>query len=195
MKKLSQIAECFNGYTFRARPSNLPGEDVHVVQMGDLALNNILNTAVPLCVSYQPDYDKFLLRKGDILFRGRGCFESVLAPVMAKMVVVASPLIIIRPNCLEIDPAYIVWLLNSVLAKQHFIRCGQGSVLKAIGVKELSQLNIPVPSLLTQQEIMKTVDLLREERKLLQDIQHRKEKWVTSALWRMANQQDQMRKK
>ena len=106
---------------------------------------------------------------------------------------VASPLIVIRLHRSDILPAYLSWVLNSQCAKHYFERSAQGTILKAIGIKELVQLDLSVPPVDKQKQIVQVKMLNTQEQLLIQKIQNLKERQLTQALFQMTHQYDQTR--
>lgn len=193
MEQLVSIAECFNGYTFRERPKHSPKGNVGVIQMSDMAPREPFEPALTIRIPAQDIYQKFYTQVGDIIFRGRGGFHSVLLPQNTPLLMAASPLLILRPNITKIIPAYLLWFLNSQFARQYFERTAQGSILKAIGIRELIQLKLPLPSLANQQKIVNIALQLQQERELVNKLQAVKENWIMHQLYQAANQTDQIK--
>ncbi len=188
MIPLSQAAQCINGYTFRTKPSQLPKGRTKIVQTSDITPEGISNPEKVISVLYQPEYKKFLAHEGDIIFRSRSlCPTHTLLSNTETPFMIASPLILIRPNREKILPEYLSWILNNKLIHQYLIRCGQGSILKIIGIKELQQLSFPLPSLDIQKKISETAELLKKQQALAHKIQQQEFELISNQLWQLAS--------
>jgi restriction endonuclease S subunit len=191
MIKLKDIAHCSNGYTFRERPHSEQHAKMQIIQIGDVSLKGSLAFDTLIQSSYQPAYKKFLLQPNDIIFRGRGGCVAIVVEQSDQPQMVASPLIIIRLKKNTVLPQYLAWFMNSSQAARYFARCGQGTLLKAVGLKELQQLQIPIPSLAKQQNIVDVSSYFNKEQILLNKIQHCREKLINQTLLQTAYQHHQ----
>lgn len=193
--KLKHIAEITNGFTFRAKPRDDKGGNMRIIQVGDIQLDGSLDVSASPRIHYSDGYDKFIVKEGDIVFRGRAGTAAALVHETEVPLIVASPLVIIRADKSQALPDYIAWYINSSHAARYFSRAGQGMLVKAVGIKELAQLEVPLPPLSTQQEIAEVSALADKERQLLKEIRQRKHKLVTQALLNTAHQHSQQRKR
>lgn len=180
---LSEISTCINGFTFRDKPTHIPKGPIRVIQTGDISIDKPINLELSLTTSIEIPNQKFILQEGDILFRGRGTVcASVLMPKHKKTTIAASPLIFIRPDKQHILPSYLNWVLNSSLAHSFFSKLAQGSSIRSIGIKELLELEIPLPSLIEQDQIVRVSDCFNKERLLSKRLAEKKETLLTNLL-------------
>ena len=194
MLQVKDIGECINGFTFRGKPRDDARGDIRVIQVGDLQLDGTVNTLLSPRIKRPANVEKFVLSDGDIVFRGRAGTAAALVAQSDMPLMVASPLVIIRINKKQTLPGYLTWYLNSQKAARYFNRSSQGTLIKAVGIKELAQLRIPIPSLAKQERIIEAANLLQKEQNLLQEISSRKEKLVMQALLGAAHNDTQKRK-
>lgn len=182
MIHLTDIAACANGFTFRKKPRNSRTGNVRVVQIGDVEADGTFDPHTCAKVDMPEPDGKFLLHKDDLIFRGRGAFAAALVPNHDKPVMAASPLIWIRPDRRKVDPAYLAWFINGPEAQRFFMKAGQGSIVKAVGVRELAQLKIPLPPLEKQRQIVEAANLLEREQRILHTLSTKREQLVTALL-------------
>lgn len=194
MARLSEIAECLNGFTFRAKPHDSPAGGLRVIQVGDVQLNGLLDVSVSPRIEQEVGYKKFILKEGDVIFRGRAGVAAALVCKANVPIMAASPLVIIKVDKKRVFPEYVTWYLNSIEAQRYFNRASQGTLIKAVGIKELTQLELPLPPLEIQKEIIQTAELSKREQGLLEEIRKRKEKLTTQMLLNTAHQQSKQRK-
>lgn len=180
---LSEISTCSNGFTFRDKPVHIPKGPVSVIQTGDISTSNQINLELSLTTSIEISNQKFILQPDDILFRGRGTVcASILIPKHKKITIAASPLIVIRPDKQRVLPSYLNWVLNSSLVHSFFSKLAQGSTIRSIGIKELLELEIPLPTLLEQGQVIRVSDCFNKERLLSKRLAEKKEILLTNLL-------------
>ena len=195
MTKLKAIALCLNGFTFREKPHNEICSDMQIVQVGDIRLNGTLENNGLIQTFYHRAHEKFIAKPNDIIFRGRGGYAAALVEQSNQPKLVASPLIIIRLKTKTLLPEYLAWFLNGREATRYFARFSQGSTAKAIGIKELQQINIPIPPINKQEAIVTLSSQLDKEVALLKKLQHYRKIVVTQSLLQTAHQYDQQGQK
>ena len=168
---------------------------MQVIQVGDIRLDGTLESNALIQSFYHRAYEKFIVKSGDIIFRGRGGCAATLVAQMSQLKLAASPLIIIRLKTNMLLAEYLTWFLNSKEAARYFARFSQGSVSKAVGIKELQQINVPIPSIEKQKTIVRFSSCLDEELTLLKKLQLYRETLVTKKLLQTARKHDQQRQK
>jgi len=169
------------GHPLRGSIENIPNGEVAVVQMRDVDPEKALNTSelfrIDLSGRKKPDY----LRRGDILFIGRGSrvFAVLIDEDLDKTV--ASPhFFIIRIKAGKpIQPAYLAWFINHTRAQKYFAKHMVGTVLPQINRVTLEELPVIVPPMNVQTLIVKShlcrlkekaiLDNMIEKKKLLLD--------------------------
>ncbi len=103
---------------------------------------------------YNEKFEKSFLKKGDILFQAKGNkFEAILINKDYENLISNQIYFNIRVSQ-EILPEYLVWYLNSEDAKLYYEKNTSGSTVKSINKKALEQLEIEVPTLEKQTEIV-----------------------------------------
>lgn len=105
-----------------------------------------------------------------------------LMPPHEGVVVVAAPLILIRPDPGLVDPGYLVWALRTSRAQQHFALHARGTSVIGVGKRDLETLQIPLPDLPTQHRIAAVVALQQREADLLRRLQATRQQLIDSLL-------------
>jgi restriction endonuclease S subunit len=138
------------------------------MQLGDLdADGNVqINSMTPFTV--EKKFKHFIVKPGDLVFRGRGAGITVaVMPNTALPVIVASPLIIIRPDHKKVDPDYLVWALTNDNARRYYAQYARGSVIVGIGKHDLEKIEIQLPAIQFQKKIGKIKNLQLKESQLI----------------------------
>src|SRR5207249_1096409 len=113
------------------------------------------------------------LRSGDILFTARGQ-QNYAAVFVLEMpnALAASTLLVLRVKDF-VDPFYLVWYLNLPQTRERLRAMQAGSGVPFIPIDDLNELEVRVPSMEVQQQIV-NVELLRQEEQALMELLRRK---------------------
>lgn len=185
---LSSVSELVAGYAFRASLADEPLGDVRVVSMA-LGVNDVLTADAELpCISFSNLADRLTLLAGDVLFRSRGVstqaiyVESVQAPCMF-----AAPLVRLRAKDPQtLDSQYLHWVLNTPAIQRDINAQARGSMIRMVSLQSLRDIQIPVPALRVQRQIVEVARLQREERALSAKLAARTQHYAEQVLWAAA---------
>lgn len=121
-------------------------------------------------IEYTPKLDSYLLRKGDLLFAGKG--TTYLCQVFDYDIaaVPSTTLYYIRLHTDVVSPEYLCWYMNhpSVVAAIKTVQVGSGTPL--IHKPTLENLEIIVPDKETQKCIVEVAELQKQETHLMKVI-------------------------
>lgn len=177
---LNKSLICNNSNSFRAS----------LIQLGDISSDGLYQESRLEKLDFDETAKKFVVQEGDLVFRGRGA--SIASAVISKTeipIVVASPLIIIKPDLLRVDPNYLSWFLTSKSARKFFSTNSQGSVIVGVGKRDLMQMPISLPLIKTQKKIGNLKKLLKKEEDLLLKLSTAKEQFIESILEDLTNKE------
>jgi type I restriction enzyme S subunit len=141
--------------------ANTAGEGTAVIRMnnvvdGQLDFTNLKHIRLP-----QREIDKLLLKEGDTLFNRTNSKELVgkCAVFHAKGdFVFASYLIRFRVNAAKADPDFLAYVINSPIGRRQINALSRQIIGQAnINSEELRSLQIPLPPIAVQREVMKHV--------------------------------------
>lgn len=184
VQKLSDLATVQVGNTFRAGLEPHPEGDALVVQMKDVTDQECVGPSGLARIAFGPIREGHLLLPGDLVFRSRGTkVSTALVPDLPMPALVAAPLFRIRPTTEQILPRYLNWFINTV-GQSHLGSRAEGSDLKMVSIQSVKDLEVTVPSLSRQLEIVELAALAREEARLTESIVQLRSKLVTSCLAR-----------
>jgi len=182
---LKQVASLMAGHPFRESIQNALDGDVAVVQMKDVDSEKGVDTTnlyrVHLTGRKNPDY----LRRGDILFVGRGYrIFAVLVDQDLENTVAGSHFFIIRvtPNKQEISPDYLAWYINNKKAQHYFTQHVAGTALPHVNRTTIENLPIIVPPLQVQQQMVKAHYCRLKEKALLERLIEKKKQFLDQLL-------------
>lgn len=163
--KLKQLADIQSGIYLR----NLPiKRGVAYLQVTDLMMSIPELTATK--VEYTPKLEKYMLRKGDLLFAGKGVTHLCKVFDYDIPAVPSTTLYYIRLNSDVVSPQYLCWYLNhpKVVAAIKTVQVGSGTPL--IHKSTLEDLEIIIPDKEMQQRIVVLSELQKREAILLKAI-------------------------
>jgi restriction endonuclease S subunit len=182
---IKQLVNLTAGHPFRESIQNTLDGDTAVVQMKDVDPEKGLNTAnlyrVHLTGRKTPDY----LQRGDILFVGRGYrIFAVLVDRDQKSTVAGSHFFILRvkPDRLDVQPAYLVWYINHKQAQRYFSQHIAGAALPHVNRTTLENLPIIVPPLEVQESMIKLHQCRLQEKALMEKLIEKKKQFLDGLL-------------
>jgi restriction endonuclease S subunit len=147
--------------------------EYRVIQMSDIENNNLKYTDLSYVNKKIKPHQ--LVQQGDIVFRSRGT-NNTAAIIKEDLIntTAASTLFRIRANQNNIDPEYLLWLINSDISQQYFSQNNKGSYIGMIDKETLENLAIPLPSLAAQKLIGRLNQLSYRESQILTDLAAKK---------------------
>ena len=165
-QKLCDFAEIKSGYTFRERVVSVENGDIFVIQPKDLD-NPCYSEMVKIPLS--KNMSKHLLKKGDILFSNRGTFFSIVYD--GKYPTIGSGgFFIVRINNKKVLPEYISLFLNSDMAQKVFLKIQESMTIPALTRNQVANIEIPLPPITKQEELIQFEDLQKKEYDLMQNL-------------------------
>lgn len=184
---LGELADVQMGYPFRSRLEHDPLGDVAVIQMKDIDDGNLLRTKEAIKTTLPKGKTRHLLRAGDLLFRSRGRSNGVaLVAEGIGPAVLAAPMLLIRPH--NVLPAYLLWYLNAPPTQTQLAALARGTSVQMISAEALTTLDVPLPSLATQQRIAQAAILAEQEQTLLVRIATQRQRLTTHLLMKLAHE-------
>ena len=157
MIRLKDIAEIRSGVYLNSPP----GDKVAYMQMKDLLMDS--PEKIASFVEYNPRMEKNLLRKGDLLFAGKGTTYLCTLFNLDIKAVASTTLYVIRVQNDKVLPEYLCWYLN---------------LLKST----LEELEIPIPDKATQRKVMEISRLQERETYLINTLAEKRASIVNQLL-------------
>ena len=162
--RLQAVAELSSGIYLKGSPAG----KIAYLQVKDLLMPSSETTATR--IEYIPKLDNYLLKKGDLLFAGKGTTYLCKVFDLNIPAVLSTTLYSIRLRSNLISPEYLCWYLNhpSVVAAVKTAQAGTGTPL--IHKPTLENLEIIIPDYETQQRIVELSYLQKREKEILEAI-------------------------
>ena len=171
-KKMQQIADIISGYTFRGSIKDEPNGDIFLVQAKNVSAGFDIQDKTDLArVSSEGLRNPFFLEHNDIVLvsrgSGSGSFRSTVFVSDKKNVMASSSVLVIRTTDVMILPKYLSLYLNSLEGQRALSQIAIGaSYLQSILVRNISELEIPIPSMHTQKSIIALHENIIEQRRI-----------------------------
>ena len=176
--KLKDIALVQMGLSFRSRIEPDVDGDVAVIQMRDLTEDK-LNYGNLMTININDINERHLVKYKDLVFRSRG--KTTTATIIDKepgRTVVSAPLFLIRVTSKNVLSDYLCWCINQSSSQAFLHSRATGTIMTMIGKSALDALEIPLPNLEIQEQIVTLADLLNKEQRLMKNLAEQKEKLV-----------------
>lgn len=162
--RLGEIAQVLSGIYIKGNPTG----EIACLQVKDLLMSSPETTASR--IEYTPKLACYMLKKGDLLFAGKG--TTYLCKVFNYDIpaVPSTTLYSIRLQSDIVSPEYLCWYLNhpSVVAAIKTVQAGTGTPL--IHKPTLENLEIIIPNQETQRLIVELSSLQKREKEILEAI-------------------------
>ncbi len=164
-KKIEDIASVFTGVYQKTAPSG----DTYYLQAKHFDEGGrFLPDAIPAPEVILDDrLEKHKLKDGDLLLMAKG--ESNKACLYRESIgqaVASSAFFVIRMENGEVDPEYLQWYLNTSFVQSMLTNLSKGTHILSLSKKALMKVQVYVPSLQRQLEILSIKALWEKEKQL-----------------------------
>ena len=182
-KRMSQIAEIKSGYLFKEGIKSDKEGNVSVVQLKDVNDRGVLKPHDLQRISLDKIDSGNFLAVGDILLKAK-TNKPVSAVVKEQLpsTIATAHYFVISIKKSDVLPGYLAWYLNQRPAQIYFDRNAGGTRIQVINKQLLSELEVVVPDLKTQEKIEKIYELHQKEQDLVEAIKERKHALILSQL-------------
>lgn len=162
--KLGDVARILSGVYIKGNPTG----EIACLQIKDLQMDSPETTAMR--IEYAHKLDSYMLKKGDLLFAGKGTTYLCKVFNLDIPAVPSTTLYSIRLHSSTVSPEYLCWYLNhpQVVASIKTEQAGSGTPL--IHKPTLENLEIIVPDQDTQRRIVELSSLQKREKEILETI-------------------------
>lgn len=168
--KLRNIADIQSGYLSRKKIEPDKHASYFILQSRDVNAD-YLSYSTENLVRFSPELSKkdWILKPNDLLFLARGAKNfSVLLRVIPDAVLAAGCFFIVRVTSEDVLPEYLWWYLNQAPVENYFMRhTGRGVHMPVVTRAVLENLEVSVPSMEIQKNIVSLDELMRREHELL----------------------------
>lgn len=183
MKTISQIAEIKSGYLFKEGIKPDKEGNVSVIQLKDVSNRGILNAHELQRISLDKVGSENFLSVGDVLLKAK-TNRPVSAVIKDRLpnAIATAHYFVISINKSEVLSGYLAWYLNQRPAQIYFNRNAGGTRIQVINKQLLSELEVVVPDLKTQEKITKIYELHQREQDLVDAIKEKKHGLILAQL-------------
>jgi len=186
--KIKQLATVRMGYSFRSRLEASRGGEVAVIQMKDLLQDNTVGCKKLVKIEMETVKEHHLAQKGDLVFRSRG--QITTAAILLEdpgKAVVAAPLLRIRiTKSDKILPEYLNWYIGQRDAQIFLASRAKGTVQKMISKQAIEDLEVYLPTLEQQKNIVELAKLSARERTILNTLSEKRDQYISTVLIQFA---------
>ncbi|OQX28678.1 MAG: hypothetical protein B0D92_07690 [Spirochaeta sp. LUC14_002_19_P3] len=186
--KIKKLATVQMGYSFRSRLKVSEGSGIAVIQMKDLLDDNTVGCDDLVKIDMEAIKEHHLAKRGDLIFRSRGSLSTaaVLLDNPGKAVV-AAPLLrirVTRPD--KVLPEYLNWYISQRDAQIFLTSQAKGTVQKMISKQAIEDLEVALPGLEKQKNIVELAMLSAREQALLHELADKREQYISTRLMQFA---------
>lgn len=160
------------GHTFRGKAEDGNRNDGYkVVQIKDIREGGVDFATLPFA-AVELGKAKNTLRSDDILIplRGNRIEAALLTLPDSLSLITTNQVAILSTSRADVKSAYICWYLNSIEGRSQISRLKVGSVISNIGLKDLSSLPVPLPSLRAQVKIAEAYKNWTSQKQILESL-------------------------
>ncbi len=187
--KIKSLAVVQMGVAFRARLEPEKGGNTPVIQMRDLTEDNRLDARNLLTIQLDDVNEHHFVQRKDLIFRSRGkTTTTAIIDAEPGRAIVAAPLLRVRVTSEKVLPEYLWWFINQPPSQAFLHSRATGTAMVTIGKSVLEALEIPLPDLETQKQIMEIVTLSDKEHRLMKDLAKEKKRLADGVLMRLVKE-------
>ncbi|MEN9864654.1 MAG: hypothetical protein RL748_244 [Pseudomonadota bacterium] len=176
------------GYTYRGSLKDCTEGNTAIIQMKDASAAGVEQVDQFARAQLADFKAHYLLRPGDLIFRSRGLTNTcaLITKPLARTICIA-PLMFIRVNRPDlISPAYLHWYINLPDTQQTIATFARGEVVRMISTTAMGTLEVLLPPLVRQQEIIAVTETARQIAALEAELIVKRKQYSEQALLRYA---------
>ncbi|MBL7839402.1 MAG: restriction endonuclease subunit S [Cyclobacteriaceae bacterium] len=124
-------------------------------------------------ILFDDKLSKHLLKQGDILIAVKGYDHfAVLYSDQMGQAVASTVFLVIRSVSNNVLPEYLTWYLNHPHVQSYLKTVSKGTNLPSITIADMQEIEVPIPSLETQQNVLQLHDLHQQEITIKRKLEH-----------------------
>jgi restriction endonuclease S subunit len=181
--RISQFAEIKSGYLFKEGLKSDKEGNVSVVQLKDVNDRGVLNSNEFQRITLNKIDTGNFLTVGDVLLKAKTNHPvSVVIKEQLSNTIATAHYFIISVKKADVLPGYLAWYLNQRPAQIYFDKNAGGTRIQVINKQTLSDLEVVIPDLKTQEKIEKIYELHQREQNLVDAIKEKKHGLILAQL-------------
>jgi len=166
-KDLKDIVEVIAGYSFRTALQGKEDASLFVLQAKNILDGSIVDENNLDGIDFENYRSKAVVKKGDVVVSSRGSFRAGSVSLESKNTIAASSVYILRLKKETVLPEYLAIYLNSSDGQKQLIERATGAAIKAIRKNDLENIPVAVPSIETQEKIIRLYHTSKKLQKAL----------------------------
>jgi hypothetical protein len=174
-KRIDEIAEVRTGYQFREKVEPDAAGTHWVVQIKDVDAGRGHRLNVDDLWKVKPPRDPAgdVLQEGDVLYlaKGRRNYATRVEHLPHGAAIAAAYFFVLRPRTGDVCPDYLAWWINQPSAQKHLAQYFRGTNMPFIRMDDVASLEVPIPPLDVQRQIVKLYELSLRESALLRKLE------------------------
>ena len=184
-KKIKEIADIQIGYQFREKLNLTSIGTYQIIQAKDtseLFGRHGLDVSNLCRVAPQKIDNKYLVRNEDVIFlsKGRKNHATIIKDLTTDIkTIVAGYFFILRPKTKAVIPEYLTWAINQPPSQNYLKSVSRGSGMPFIPKDAFASLEIHVPPINIQKQIVKLYELSFQESTLLKRLEEKRSKLIS----------------
>ena len=176
-KKLKSIVDLRTGYQFRGKVVPDDDGDIDVIQIKDIDDRQEVDVSDLTPVTLEKP-ERHFLQSGDVLFlsrvsRGHSMYGTVV-PELQRNAVASSYFFVLRPKSEKVLPRYLAWSLSEPRFQRWLRSFVRGTQMTLVSLKDFADLQVNLPDLHTQQQIVRLNELMLKEAQLLDQLKSKR---------------------
>lgn len=180
--RIDKLANIQTGFQFRERIVPDPNGTMGVIQIKDIPDRRRLTPESVDRIAFDKPHGEYRVGPGDVLFLSRGHKQfGVTIEHNLGDAVASSYFFIVRPDRSVIRPDFLAWYLNQPPMQEKFKQLAKGTHMPFVSMAEFRELDIPVPPLAVQEQVVSLAALAEHEQDLLSRIADKRVQIVQSA--------------
>lgn len=191
-KRIEDMATVQMGLSFRSRIEPEKDGNVALIQMRDLTEGHRLgNPRSLIAIDGKSIPKSHFVKHNDLVFRSRGktTTTAIIDTEIGKAVVVA-PLLRLRVTDENVLPEYLCWFINQSSSQVFLHSRATGTAMIMIRKSVLDSLQVPLPSLASQEKIAALAALSDREQALMANLAKKREKQIEQILLHLATKSE-----
>lgn len=177
MQRLGELCKISSGLVFKRKeaPPDVSGYEYKLINLKSIQDSGTINRdLIDDFTSIEEIPNKYIAQKGDVIIRLSSPFTAACVDKGVEGSIITSLFAILRLNDPCILPKYLSLVLNSEMMQRQYSREARGSALQMIRTSALKNYMISIPSVDTQEKMIKINQLALKEINLLMQLSEEK---------------------
>jgi restriction endonuclease S subunit len=178
--RITDISDINIGYQFREKIEPTLDGTYPLIQIRDFDEHRLLNTGGLLRVEIDKPADQYRIRKGDVLFLSRGQ-KNWATPIAYDLnnAIAVSHFFVLKIKSTAVLPEYLAWYLNQAPVQEYLhSNARHGTHMPLVPMSAFKGLEVEVPSIDKQRNIVELSKLMEKEKQLLAELQEKRTRLI-----------------